>query len=78
MLKRLALTGALAAAVSATALAAPANADVHTDGSGGVLSGNQIIAPISIPIVACGNAVALLGLAGAGCKGDAAVGNAVG
>ncbi|RFU38829.1 chaplin [Actinomadura logoneensis] len=78
MFKRLALTGALCAAVSASVLAVPANADIRTDGSGGVLSGNQIIAPISIPIDVCGNAVSVLGIAGGGCKGGAAVGNAIG
>lgn len=78
MLKKLALTGALCAAVTSSILAAPAYADIHTDGNGGVLSGNQIIAPISIPVDVCGNAVAVLGVAGAGCKGGAAVGNAIG
>ncbi|MFC5187045.1 chaplin family protein [Actinomadura harenae] len=78
MLKKLALTGALSAVVTGSVLAAPANADIHTNGSGGVLSGNQIIAPISIPIDLCGNAVGVLGTASGGCKGGAAVGNAIG
>ncbi|MEV5569619.1 chaplin family protein [Spirillospora sp. NPDC052269] len=78
MLKKLALTCALSAAVTGSVLAAPANADIHTNGSGGVLSGNQIIVPISIPIDVCGNAVGLLGTASGGCRGGAAVGNAMG
>ncbi|MCP2342878.1 chaplin family protein [Actinomadura rupiterrae] len=77
MLKKLALTGALSAAVMGSILAAPANADIDTSGAGGVLSGNQVVAPISIPIDVCGNAVAVLGIAGAGCKGGANVGNMI-
>jgi LPXTG-motif cell wall-anchored protein len=38
-----------------------------------VLGGNQVNVPISVPINVCGNAVALLGQAYAGCKGGAAV-----
>jgi len=56
-------------------LAAPAYADNVTSGEGGVLSGNQIFAPISIPIDICGNAIAVLGIANAGCKGGASVDN---
>jgi len=75
VLKKLAATGVLAFAVTGSVLAAaPANADIHTSGAGGVLSGNQVVAPISIPISVCGNAVAVLGIAGAGCKGGASVG----
>jgi hypothetical protein len=75
VLKKLAATGVLAFAVTGSILAAaPANADIHTSGAGGVLSGNQVVAPISIPISVCGNAVAVLGIAGAGCKGGASVG----
>ena len=36
--------------------------------------GNQIIAPITAPINVCGNAVAVLGDAAAGCLGGAHVG----
>ncbi|GAA5088309.1 hypothetical protein HNP84_010351 [Thermocatellispora tengchongensis] len=46
-----------------------------TDGDGGVLSGNQIVAPITAPLNACGNAVAIFGNATAGCKGGAVVKN---
>ncbi|MFI7633934.1 chaplin family protein [Nonomuraea sp. NPDC049400] len=46
-----------------------------TSGRGGVLSGNQVIAPISAPVNVCGNAAAVLGHAFAGCKGGARVKN---
>src|SRR5437868_1899871 len=49
-----------------------------TSGKGGVGSGNQINAPISVPVNVCGNAVAVLGNAGAGCKGGASVENSGG
>ncbi|NJP91407.1 DUF320 domain-containing protein [Nonomuraea sp. FMUSA5-5] len=47
----------------------------RTSGNGSVLGGNQITAPISAPINACGNAVAIFGNATAGCTGGAAVHN---
>ncbi|MEO3874191.1 chaplin family protein [Nonomuraea sp. B12E4] len=46
-----------------------------TSGQAGVLSGNQVIAPITAPINVCGNAVAVVGHAFAGCKGGAHVKN---
>ncbi|WP_433329770.1 chaplin family protein [Spirillospora sp. CA-294931] len=76
MLKKLAATGILGFAVAGSVLAAaPANADINTtsSGNGSVLGGNQVVAPISVPINICGNAIAVLGVAGAGCKGGAAV-----
>ncbi|MFG2005416.1 chaplin family protein [Spirillospora sp. NPDC048911] len=42
----------------------------RTSGAGGVLSGNQVLAPITAPITACGNAVAILGVGRAGCKAN--------
>ncbi|MGH3239966.1 MAG: chaplin family protein [Spirillospora sp.] len=45
-----------------------------TDGTFGVISGNQADAPISIPATACGNAAAVIGLAAAGCAGGAGEG----
>ncbi|NUW32627.1 DUF320 domain-containing protein [Nonomuraea sp. SMC257] len=45
----------------------------RTSGRGSVLGGNQVVAPITAPINACGNAIAALGLAGARCKGGADV-----
>jgi hypothetical protein len=59
-------------------------ADVHghsggptmvTSGMGSVLGGNQVKAPVTVPVDACGNSVAVLGIAGAGCKGGASVGS---
>jgi hypothetical protein len=59
-------------------------ADVHgpsggssmvTSGMGSVLGGNQVKAPVTAPVDACGNSVAVLGIAGAGCKGGASVGS---
>ncbi|MFI0424209.1 chaplin family protein [Spongiactinospora sp. 9N601] len=47
----------------------------RTSGQGGVLAGNQAVAPVTAPIDICGNAVALLGEAFAGCKGGATVVN---
>jgi hypothetical protein len=46
----------------------------RTDGSNGILGGNQVVAPITAPINVCGNAVAVLGDAAAGCLGGAHVG----
>jgi hypothetical protein len=45
-----------------------------TSGNFSVLGGNQIYAPISIPVNVCGNSVAVLGLSQAQCKGGATVG----
>ncbi|MDN3353912.1 chaplin [Actinomadura sp. DC4] len=75
MLKKLTAAGIVAAAASgALLMAAPANAGIDTSGDGGILSGNQIIAPVSIPVNVCGNSVAVLGISGAGCRGGASVG----
>ncbi|MEV4806469.1 chaplin family protein [Nonomuraea sp. NPDC049421] len=57
-------------AVAMLSLAAPAHADI-TNGTGGVVSGNQLHVPIVAPINVCGNAIAVIGLAVAGCKGGA-------
>jgi hypothetical protein len=47
----------------------------RTDGRSGVLSGNQVVAPITAPINVCGNAVAAAGHAFAGCRGGSSVHN---
>ncbi|WP_449061140.1 chaplin family protein, partial [Planomonospora algeriensis] len=45
----------------------------RTSGDHSILGGNQIVAPITAPINVCGNAVAVVGRAAAGCKGGASV-----
>jgi len=45
----------------------------NTSGAGGVGTGNQANAPVSVPANACGNAAALVGVAAAACDGTAAV-----
>ncbi|HEX4816273.1 MAG TPA: chaplin [Nonomuraea sp.] len=69
MLKK---TLAVAGAAAMLSLAAPAfaHADV-TSGVGGVASGNQLHIPITAPINVCGNAVAVIGVGVAGCRGGA-------
>lgn len=70
------VAGVLAASASAVALmAVPALASTGpvTSANGSILSGNQIIAPITIPVGACGNAIAILGVANASCVGGASV-----
>src|SRR5260370_14889873 len=42
-----------------------------TSGNNSIGGGNQVSVPISIPVSICGNAVALLGGAFAGCNGGA-------
>ncbi|WP_433474895.1 chaplin family protein [Spirillospora sp. CA-142024] len=39
----------------------------------GILNGTQVIAPISVPVDVCGNAVAVIGGASAKCKGGSSV-----
>jgi hypothetical protein len=69
----------LATAASSVALmAAPAFAsagpvNMSTSGNGSILGGNQFFVPISVPVDVCGNAVAVLGIANAGCEGGAGV-----
>jgi hypothetical protein len=38
-----------------------------------VLGGNQVSAPVTVPLDVCGNAAAILGIAAAGCQGGAEV-----
>jgi hypothetical protein len=45
-----------------------------TSGNNSIGGGNQITVPIRVPINACGNSLAILGLAMSGCKGGASVG----
>jgi hypothetical protein len=75
VLKKLTAAGIVAAAASgALLLASPANAGIDTNGSGGVLSGNQVVVPVSIPVNVCGNSIAVIGISRAGCRGGASVG----
>lgn len=57
---------------SAAHLDSGALGDMTSAGNNGVLNGNQLQAPIQVPVSVCGNAVgALGGIAGAGCDGGA-------
>lgn len=71
-------TGAMKVAMFSAAFALPGTGIAmagtwSTSGNGSIGGGNQINAPISIPVDVCGNAVSLLGLSAAGCEGGAAV-----
>ena len=72
------VSAAVGTVVLAAGFAAPASAafaDGGGDGNGGVLSvlsGNNVNAPVSLPVDVCGVAVGLLGGADAGCAGGAA------
>jgi hypothetical protein len=67
--KALAATAIAAAAGSVLFAGAPAMAhsNVFTSGNGSILGGNQIVADLDVPINVCGNAIAVLGVAGASC-----------
>ncbi|MED7928860.1 chaplin family protein [Nonomuraea sp. LP-02] len=74
-----ALLGAAAAACKGGASVVPQQQGAggnRTSGRAGVLAGNQVVAPIAAPVNVCGNAVAVLGDAAAGCLGGAQVGRA--
>lgn len=45
----------------------------HTSGNQSIGGGNQVSAPVSVPVNVCGNSVAALGHAKSGCKGGASV-----
>jgi hypothetical protein len=45
--------------------------DMESTGNLGLLNGNQVFAPISMPVNVCGNALAIGGVARAKCKGGA-------
>ena len=73
-------TGAMKVAVLSAAFAIPSTGMAmaagpiqSTSGNGSILGGNQINAPVNAPLDVCGNAVAVLGSAAAGCKGGATV-----
>jgi hypothetical protein len=52
--------------------------EMMTSGENGLLSGNQVKAPVRIPIRICGNAGALGGMATASCEGTASSGHFAG
>ncbi|WP_028649223.1 chaplin family protein [Nocardiopsis sp. CNT312] len=59
-----------AAALTAGFVASPltaAFADTSTSGSGSIAGGNQIIIPVNAAVNICGNAISVLGVAGADC-----------
>ena len=62
-------------AIPGTGIAMAAGPISTTSGNGSILGGNQINMPVSAPVDICGNAVGILGLAGAGCEGGASVSN---
>jgi hypothetical protein len=62
------LTVAFAASGSGIALAGT------TSGNNGILGGNQISVPVSVPVSVCGNAIAVLGQAVGLCQGGASTG----
>jgi hypothetical protein len=71
---RAALVAAGCVAMGTSGLGVPASADNRTSGDLSILGGNQVVAPISIPIEVSGNAVgAVAGIAQAGSKGGASV-----
>ncbi|MFI0352297.1 chaplin family protein [Actinomadura sp. 9N407] len=51
----------------------PDRSGPRTSGKHGIASGNQVNAPVSAPVNACGNAVAIFGAAEAGCGSGASV-----
>ncbi|CAM3443179.1 chaplin family protein [Stackebrandtia soli] len=68
--RRTVQAGALAAGfLLVTGGVAQAGTDVTSVGNNGIANGNQVVAPIQVPIDICGNAVAVAGVAGAGCDG---------
>ncbi|MEV0267550.1 chaplin family protein [Hamadaea sp. NPDC050747] len=65
--------GALTAgALLATGTAAHADATLVSSDNVGILNGTQVLLPVQAPIDVCGNAVAVGGVAGAGCVGGSA------
>ncbi|MFI6578789.1 chaplin family protein [Nocardiopsis sp. NPDC050513] len=70
--KALAASAITAAAASVLFTGAPAmaNSNVFTSGNGSILGGNQLVADLDIPINVCGNAIAVIGVAGANCTGS--------
>lgn len=70
-----ALMGAPAFASTASHHSSGPSSTWITSGDGSILGGNQVFIPINVPVNVCGNAIAVLGIAGAGCQGGASVNN---
>jgi hypothetical protein len=72
--KALAASAITAAAASVLFTGAPAmaNSNVFTSGNGGILSGNQAVVDVDAPINVCGNAISVVGIAGASCNDSGA------
>jgi hypothetical protein len=67
------LGGAFAACRGGASVDAGGGSGMMTSGNDSILGGNQVRAPVSVPVNVCGNAVALLGHAHAACRGGASV-----
>lgn len=52
-----------------------ASSGMSTSGTYSLGGGNQLVAPISVPLEACGNALSVIGTSKAGCQGSATVVN---
>jgi LPXTG-motif cell wall-anchored protein len=72
-IKQTAKIAAFTAAFVASGTSVAMAGTTTTSGNNSILGGNQINAPISVPLNVCGNALALLGDAFGGCQGGAAV-----
>lgn len=68
-IRRYAAATALTAAAFMAFGSAPSFADPTTSGDGSTGGGNQLQAPVSVPVNVCGNAVGILGKAAADCDG---------
>ena len=70
MLKKAFAASAIVAAAGGVLFAgAPAMAadDIATSGNGSILSGNQLVADLDVPVNVCGNSIAILGVSSANC-----------
>lgn len=69
MLKKVLAASVIAVAGGVLFAGSPAMASdgVNTSGAGSVLSGNQAVLGLDLPINVCGNAVSILGISGANC-----------
>ncbi|GAB3493154.1 chaplin family protein [Nocardiopsis coralliicola] len=77
MMKKMIAAGAVAAASAGVLMfgapAAFASDGPHTSGNGSILGGNQLDTTVQVPVNACGNSIAILGLSGASCDNSGAV-----